>query len=304
MNEKVTLLPQYLSIVQDTSLSFYNKSTNILDAVGSFLSEVNENIKFNKSLVTVNMLSSYGILFDELNKTNFTVENFKVNADNGNIEVDGTKMMNNSFKMFFVEKYLSLSNDYKQRIDNVITNNQYFKPFSDDIGYITDTYSILDNNVIPYFDTFGLQHIRPSFLPPTTISKVSRNNLVIALTFNNYTDPLLKTNLAGLQTGNVNDNTAKTSHGTNLITDILYYDRAVKYNQAILNELHALLGKISDFIMFFKGFNPQDGNPERKAVFYKYTITNMENLEVNVDALKNNLSTLQLSSKFVLGVQG
>ena len=47
MNEKVTLLPQYLSIVQDTSLSFYNKSTNILDAVGSFLSEVNENIKFN-----------------------------------------------------------------------------------------------------------------------------------------------------------------------------------------------------------------------------------------------------------------
>ena len=75
-------------------------------------------------------------------------------------------MMNNSFKMFFVEKYLSLSNDYKQRIDNVITNNQYFKPFSDDIGYITDTYSILDNNVIPYFDTFGLQHIRPSFLPP------------------------------------------------------------------------------------------------------------------------------------------
>ena len=68
MNEKVTLLPQYLSIVQDTSLSFYNKSTNILDAVGSFLSEVNENIKFNKSLVTVNMLSSYGILFDELTR--------------------------------------------------------------------------------------------------------------------------------------------------------------------------------------------------------------------------------------------
>ena len=54
--------------------------------------------------------------------------------------------------------------------------------------------------------------------------------------------------------------------------------------------------------MFFKGFNPQDSNPERKAVCYKYTITNMEDLEISVDILKNNLKTIQLSSKFVLGV--
>lgn len=302
MSEKITLLPEYLSIVQDTSLDFYNKSTNILNAIKSFLAETNENIKFTKSLVTVNQLSAYGILFDELNKTNFTIENFTLDSQN-NIVPDGTKMLSNDFKLFFIEKYQSLSAQYKLRVDNLIKNNVYFVKFSDDIGYITDTNSILDNNTVPFFDVYNQQTSVPTYLAASIDNKASYNEILNAKLLSYYTDILFKVNLQGLQTGNLSQETAKTAHGTNLINDILYYNRAVTNNQSILNELQVVLGEISSFIMFFKNLNPQDNDPERKAIFYKYSITNMEGLKVEVDVLKNNLAQLQLSSKQVLGVE-
>ena len=68
-----------------------------------------------------------------------------------------------------------------------------------------------------------------------------------------------------------------------------------------MTEMHVVLNVIADFILFFESLNPRDQDPARKAVFYKYTITNMENLQVQVDALKNVLSQTILSSSAVLG---
>lgn len=297
---KTTLLPQYLSIIQNTSLDFYNKSTNLLTAIENFLSELEENIKFNKSLVTTDMIASYAALYDELNKTDFTVPNYVIN--NGQVVESGVKTMDDNFKLYFIENYLSLSSKFKERITAITGSTNYLAPFSDDIGYITDVQSIMDNNVSPYFDIFSIQYAYQSNLPATVNKKVSRNEQIISKTFTFYTDGLMKTNLKGLQSGLLNNFTAKTPHGTNLITDILYYQRALANQQNFLTELQVILGEISNFILFFKDLNPQDNDPERKAIFLKYTITNLENLELNVDVLKNNLNKVALSSKTVLAV--
>lgn len=297
---QTTLLPDYLSIVQNTTLDFYKQSTNLLDAYGNFLAELNENIKFTKGLVTVDMLSSYGMLFNELNATDFTVENFAVSNDS--VVPSGAKTMDNSFKLFFVEKYLSLSKQYRDRIDKLIQNNNYFSNFSDDIGYITDLNAIVDNNVNPYFDIYNQQLIYQTNLPATIDKKITTDNLVVLKMFSYYANALLKVNLQGLQEGNLNDYTAKTSHGTNLINDILYFKRAVANQQVFLTTIQDVLGDISSFILFFKDLNPQDEDPERKAVLANYTITDLEGLELRVDYLKNNLNKLELSSKTVLGV--
>lgn len=300
MSSQITLLPDYVSFVQNTSLDFYLKSTNLLNALGSYLAEIEENIKFNKSLVTTDMLSSYGVLYNTLNETNFTIENFKVSNDK--IETNGVKSLNNSFKLFFIEKYQSLSKEYKERVNTLINNNNYFTDFSDDIGYITDPPSVLDNNVLPYYDVFNQQYFYSQNVPNTINKKISIDEKIMLKTFSFYTDSLLRLNLVGLQEGNITENTARTAHGQNLITDVLYYNRSVLNQQAFLSEIQVILGDISNFILFFKDLNPRDKNPENKAILTKYTITNMENLEVKVDVLKNNLTKLALSSKVVLGV--
>jgi hypothetical protein len=298
MTSKTTLLPEYIGIVQNTSLNFYNKSTNLLTAIGDYLAELNECIKFNKCLVSTNMLSSYGVLYNELNNTDFTVDNFTL--VNGEITSAGTKKLPNSFILYFVEKYLSLSKEYKIKVNAIVGNKNYFAPFSDDIGYITDTSSIMDNNVNPYFDIYNQQYFLQTNIPATLNKKISKNEFKILKSFSYYADSLLKCNLVGLQTGNLNTDTAKTAHGTNLITDILYYKRAINNQQAFLTELQVVLGDISNFIMFFKNINPKDKNPERKAILMKYTITDLEGLELRVDAIKNDINKISLSSKDVL----
>ena len=294
-----SLLPDYVGIVQNTSLNFYNNSTDLLNTLSNYLAEINENIKFNKSLVTTNVLSAYTVLFNELNTTSFTVPNYQL--VNGKVQLDGVKTMDNQFALYFVEKYLSLLDSYKTTINKGITNNSFFAPFSDDIGCTIETLTILDDSTVPYFDIYTQGQLYPINIPTTLLNKVSLNEKAILKTFSFYTDPLLRANLYGLQNGNLNNNTAQTSHGTNLINDVLYYKRAVQNHHDFMVVMQVVLNKISDFILFFESLNPRDQDPQRKAVFYRYTITNMENLQVQVDALKNVLAQTLLSSSAVLG---
>jgi|APFre7841882654_1041346.scaffolds.fasta_scaffold02789_4 hypothetical protein len=299
MTSQGSILPQYIGIVQDTSLDFYNKSTNLLNTLGNYLTEINENIKFSKALVTTNVLSSYSILFNELEATNFTLPNYTVN--NGNVTLNGVKILDNSFKQYFIEKYLSLSDEYKTVVNKGIQNGSYFAPFSDDIGYTTNPVFVLDNSTTPYFDVFNASNLIPLYIPTTLYNKTSLNEKVILKTFSYYADPLLKQNLKGLQSGTLNNNTAQLSHGTNLINDVLYYQRATNNYHDFLVVLQTTLDKIANFIIFFEGLNPKDQDPARSAFQFNYTITNLEQAQLAVDVLKNNLQQVILSTQAVLG---
>jgi len=244
--------------------------------------------------VTTNMLSAFGVLFNNLNGSDFNVVDYDTTG-----QPNGTKTLDDTFKLFFIEKYQALSDDYKNKINQLVTNNVYFVPFSDDIGYISDTVSVFDCNVNPYYDTYDANYFLPTNLPASLLNKVSNNELRILKTFSYYGDSLLKQNLSDIQ-HNVGKNTANSAHGTNLVTDILYYDRIYVSQLSILSILKSILGNLSDFILFFKQINPKDQDPNRQAISFNYTITNLEGLQLKVDALKNNLNKVQQTTINVL----
>lgn len=294
MSYKSTLLPDYVSVIQATSIGFYNNGTNILDAIGGYLAELNTNINFAKAKVTPDLLTAYGTLFNELNASNFTV--LQYDADGAEI---GVKEMDDSFKLFFIEKFQSLSAAYKEQVSTLISGNTFFVPFSDDVGNVSDTVSFFDNSVNPIYDVNNSQYFLQTNLPASLFNKVSVNELQVLKTFSFYGDALLKHNLSRLQSG-VSKITAATSHGQNLVTDILAYERVVLSQLPILNTLKLILGNMGDMIMFFKQLNPKDQDPNRKAVLFKYTQTNMEGISLKVDALQRVLEQTQRSTASVL----
>lgn len=291
---KITLLPDYLAVVQEQSLSFYQTSTNILSAISDYVGEVSKFIDYKRGLTTLDMLSSIGQLFNELNSNNFATVTYDTS-----LQPTGSRSMSNDFKLYFVEKYQALQQSYKNRVDSIISNNQYFTPISDSVGCYIDTVPVLDNNTLPYNDVFTEQNIIPLYMPQTIFNSISQNEKIIAKTSAYFNDSLFKTNIKGLQT-QLDINTAKTSHGNNLITDILFYTRAVNMQQNLLVDLQTLLGEIAEFVSFFKEFNPRDLDSNRKAIYFQYT-ANIEGVEQRVDLLKNTINTLKLTSKQVLG---
>ena len=68
------------------------------------------------------------------------------------------------------------------------------------------------------------------------------------------------------------------------------------YQLSLLTTLLTILGSISSFILFFKLINPKSGNIDDKSIFYKYTITDMEGLQLKVDASKNALNVARQST--------
>ena len=296
MSYKTSILPSVIDIVQETSVKFYNNGTNILTAIENYIAELNQYIALEQGKVSTDMLQSMGNLFNTLNATSFIVPNYTSDGTPA-----GVKQMDNLFKLSFIEKYQSLSSDYKQKVDSLIQGNVFFKQFSDDIGILTDSVTIMDGNVNPYYDTYDKTYFLPINLPATLVNKVSKNELTICKTFSFYSDPLIKRNLNGLISPLANKFTAKTSHGTNLITDVLYYDRVYLYQISILSTLKAILGNLSSFVLFFKQINPKDQDPDRSAMFFKYTNKDLEGLTVKIDILKNLLNKTQISTLQTLG---
>jgi len=296
MSYKTSLLPDYIDIVQDTSINFYNNSTNILNAIENYLGELQQYIDLEQTKVSTNMLIAMGNLFNVLNSTGFSIPTYDVNGN-----VTGVKQMDNIFILNFIEKYQSLSDQYKQIVDQQIINNVYFKPFSEDVGFVADSVSVMDCNVSPYFDTFDELYFYPVNVPATAVNKLSQNELAIAKTFSYYNDPLIKQNLSGLQDDFTNPFTATYSHGTNLVTDVIYYNRLILFQIPILTTLNAILGNLSQFVLFFGQINPKDQDPDRSAIFFKYSITDIEGMCQNVDILKNLLNKKQYASSDILG---
>ena len=294
MSYKTTLLPDYIDVIQATSIDYYNTGTSLMAAFSSYLAELNMCIDFEKSKTSINVLVSYSKLYDTLNSTNFTIPQFDITG-----KQTTTKQVDDTFKLFFIEKYQSLSTQYKGLLSAMIPNNNLFTDFSDDVGIIADTTNILDNSTSPYYDIHQSKYFLLNSIPTTIFNKISKNELAILKTFSYKGDSLIRVSLSGLQ-ANVSKNTAKTAHGDNLVTDILFYDRMIVAQLPILDKLKLILGNIYDFISFFKQINPKDLDPERKAFFYKYTITNMENLQKNVDIMKNDLDVVKSSIADVL----
>lgn len=278
MSNKITLLPEYIDIVQQPNSNFYKVGTNLMDAFSTFAGELSTNIEFEKSKVNNDVIDSSTKLYNKLNDTDFT------------IDVDGIEFeFDNIFKLFFIEKFQSLTNDLKTLITSNFTGtNTYFVNFSDDIGSVTNTKNIINTSTSPFHDLESeALPTKPHEIPGSVYNKVSQNELITSIKLNQHSNILLKRNLQGL-VDYTDLNIAKKSHGSNLVADSLHVDRAFKYKASIQSGLKNVLGKMSDFVQFFQLVNFNDRDSSRKADFIKYQ-TDIEGTRVKIDLLKNKL---------------
>lgn len=277
MSNKVTLLPEYIDITQQPSVEFYQNATNLMDAFSAYTGELSISIDFEKSKVASDVITSTSDLYKKLNDTGFKIESGET-----------TYKFDNIFKLFYIEKFQSLSSSLKALITASFSgSNIFFNNYSDDTGNISNITSIVDNNTSPYFDVDDNMFNAPNSVAASLYNKISKNELTTSVTMSILTDSLLKTNIKGLQ-NNVTLDTAKTAHGENLITDNLYIDRVGSYSDIVNSQLKGIIGDMADFIQFFKNVNYRDQDTNRQSIFVKYK-RDIEHTEVEVDMLRNKL---------------
>jgi len=277
MSNEITLLPDCIDIVQAPKLDFYKTATNLMSAFSTYTGELSVAIDFEKSKVSNDVITSTSKLYKVLNETDF-----KVTVDSVSYSFD------NIFKLFYIEKFQSLTDNLKTLLTaSFSADNTYFINYSDDIGNITNTTCIVDSSTSPYFDVENTSFTYPNNIAASLYNKISRNELTTSIDLCTLTDAILKTNIKNLQS-NVNDQTAKTAHGDNLVTDNLYIKRVFDYSDTINSQLKNVLGNMADFVSFFKQVNFRDQDSARKSLFLTYNL-NIENVEVAIDVLKNKL---------------
>lgn len=277
MSNKVTLLPDYIDIVQQPSVDFYKNSTSLFETFKAYIGELNTSINFEKSKTETNIAESMAAIFKALNDNDFkvVVDEVEYNFDEG-------------FKLYFIEKYQTLMASLKDFISETIgKDNVYFINYSDDIGNIANETSVVDNSTSPFFDTYDDLFNYPNSLPASLYNKVSNNELSTSIKLSLFTDALMKTNLGGIQSTS-DSNIAKTAHGDNLVNDNLYIDRLFLLKDPVKSKIKTVLNNMADFVQFFKGVNYKDKDSERNALDLIYSAT-IENVEVEIDLLKNKV---------------
>jgi hypothetical protein len=269
MSNQVSLTPEYLGMVQQTSTDFYESNNSLFESFQEFLDELGTCIDLEKAKSSQDIVQSISNVYMELNNTK--LDNY-----------------NEQFQLYFIEKYQSLLTSVKDFItDSLGANNVYLIAFSDDIGNIANQTSVIDNSTSPFFDTYDTFFNYPNSLPASLYNKVSQTQLDNNIRLSVYTDALMKTNLKGLQTS-TDANIALSAHGDNLVNDNLYIDRLFLLKDPVNAKIKTLLKNMADFINFFKEVNWQDRDISRVSIDLAYSTT-VEGVSTTLDMLKNKI---------------
>tara|TARA_R100000278_G_C5473632_1_gene165462 strand:+ start:951 stop:1796 length:846 start_codon:yes stop_codon:yes gene_type:complete len=279
MSNKITLLPEYVDNIQQSTIDFYKTGTNLMTVFSDYLGELQTSIDLEGAKSSATIISSTTRVYNKLNETDFT------------IKVDGVDYaFDDIFKLYFIEKYQTLTGTLKEVISSGITDNTYFVNFSDDIGNITNDTSVLDNSTSPYFDLYDAEFNPPNGLHASVFNKVSQNELNTSISLNLLTDALLKTSLAGISTNSNALGQAKKAHGNNLVTDNLYIDRLNLFKDPILSQIQNTINEMAEFVQFFKDINFRDRDPNRKAMNLQYTAS-IEGVDAKINMLKRVIAS-------------
>ena len=285
MSYQTSLLPNYLDTVILQKTDYYKNNTNLLELFGDFLEILNLNLDYEKAKSSGDFLKDISEIYEKLNDDKFKVDGVEIDIQNKN---------------YYIEKYQSLSNNFKEIIENILEGkNIFFKELSDDVGTLVDSNTIVDNSIIPFFDIFYNETKNIPFnIPNTVFNKVTLQNKKIQKNFSLLNDAILKNNLKDIANySNVSIN--KSSHSSNLVTDYGYYERLLNFaeeiRQTIFVELTADLG---EYIYFLKNLNirNQDNN---SAILLKFKAT-IEDVEENLDIFKNQIVSKAYKNNSVL----
>jgi hypothetical protein len=285
MSYQTSLLPNYLDTVILQKTDYYKNNTNLLELFGDFLEILNLNLNYEKAKSSGDFLKDISEIYEKLNNDKFKIDGVDIDIQNKN---------------YYIEKYQSLSNNFKIIIENILEGkNIFFKELSDDVGTLVDSNTIVDNSIIPFFDIFYNETKNIPFnIPNTVFNKVTLQNKRIQKNFSLLNDAILKNNLKDIANYS-NTSINKSSHSSNLVTDYGYYERLLNFSEEIRQTIFVeLTADLGEYIYFLKNLNirNQDNN---SAILLKFKAT-IEDVEENLDIFKNQIVSKAYKNNSVL----
>jgi hypothetical protein len=285
MSYQTSLLPNYLDTVILQKTDYYKNNTNLLELFGDFLEILNLNLNYEKAKSSGDFLKDISEIYEKLNNDKFKIDGVDIDIQNKN---------------YYIEKYQSLSNNFKIIIENILEGkNIFFKELSDDVGTLVDSNTIVDNSIIPFFDIFYNETKNIPFnIPNTVFNKVTLQNKKIQKNFSLLNDAILKNNLKDIANYS-NTSINKSSHSSNLVTDYGYYERLLNFSEEIRQTIFVeLTADLGEYIYFLKNLNirNQDNN---SAILLKFKAT-IEDVEENLDIFKNQIVSKAYKNNSVL----
>lgn len=274
MSYELSLLPSYLDTVILQKTDYYKNNTNLLELFDDFIEMLNLNIDYEKGKSSGDFIKDISSIYEKLNNNKFVLDGVEVDIQNKN---------------YYIEKYQSLSLNFKKVIEKILGDkNTFFKDLSDDVGTLLDINTIFDDSICPFYDIFYNESKNiPLNIPNTIFNKVTLHNKKLQKNFSLLNDAILKNNLKDI-TNYTDTSVSKTSHGSNLVTDYDYYERLLTFSEEIRQSVFVeLTADLGEYIYFLKNLNVRNQN-NNKAILLQFENT-IEGVEENLDILKNQI---------------
>jgi len=276
-----TMVPQLCDINLASSKYILEKYTNYLDYLGKFVDQIETAILYRNTFFDNNSIDTRVEFFNNLQ------EKFK------------------TFSEDFVAYWYEIYRSNPEFLKSKVTNSTLVLD-SDCIGKFTNSTYVIDDSVSPISDWSMNSAPPPSCIPYNTLQKISpwTKQLIERASFR--TTNMYRSNIAMVQPV---DTSPMRAHGTNLVTDELYYTRTVseikriaieKITKKFEKEVKILLRYCN--INDNEALNYQDAK-QNKSFIGQYTFEmEIESARYQVDVLSNRIKQLKsrLSNEDVL----
>jgi len=267
-----TMVPQLCDINLASSKFILEKYTNYLEYLGDFVDQIETALKYRDTFFDNDSIKNRINFFDSLQ--------------------DKFETFSDDFVAYWYEIYRSNPDFIKSEV-----NSSTLKLDSDSIGKFTNSTYIIDDSISPISDWSMNSSPPPSYIPYNTLQKISpwTKQMIERASFR--TTNMYRSNIVMVQP---QDASPVRAHGTNLVTDELYFTRTVseikriaveKITKKFEKEIKVLLRYCN--INDNEALNYQDLN-QNKSYVGQYTFEiDVERVRYQVDVLSNRIKYLK-----------
>jgi len=284
-----TSFPKLADINFAKNTDFVKKFSNYLDVIGNFTTEIGISLDYYNCLVSGDVTTSLINFYKDINDNKL-------------------KILSNDFVNFWVNRFSSTTEPLKQIILEEVGSdkNSFFTELSDSIGILLNSYNLLDDATIPFFDYTTNIYNAPNTIPVQLRNKISPTTLQVANNLSKSNTILMRNNLKkiNLPTPGVDPSAdALTSHGLNLITDLNSY---VIINNNLAEPIYSLIkyySNIYSYIAFLNNIGNNDGYNPRDAT--EKTGTNQQYINelffsLDIEKITQTVDLLQRKFKNIM----
>lgn len=213
----------------------------------------------------------------------------------------GCNEMTDEFLLHWYEKYKSAHYIVKQEYKKLVGSDyekDYFEDFNDSIGALGRIFEYPDPTIIPMWDitfdqTSNDRLTIPRSIPPSVFDKLDKEVQAVLLESSSSVNSLFRLNIIHV----IDEvSTPSHAHGTNLMTDYLYYNRVAGLFSTIAGIISDTLGVTYRLLGFVMTADNLQNVADPKLVNI------IETHRIQVDHLNRKLSSIKknISSKDIL----